>query len=167
MKNKTIIATDSPVWARIEEKQAELAALYAEAAEGIVQSTECAAWLGEKNQAFVDFWVRAVKFSPKAVAGEFDLPDFELKAALFPKFVQVYNSHNAAGAILVTPYDAVSKDIFRYSFDAKNAFSMSNNAICKQALKDAPKYRKPAESKTTTTGTETPADKPIAVAAAH
>jgi hypothetical protein len=145
-----IIATLTPnpdVWARIEAKQAELHALYAEAAENIYKNTSGEAFLGEKNVAYAQYWAEAVKKSPKAVTGEFDISDFDIKTALFPSFVKVYNAHNAVGSILAAPYDILAKDILRYATDAKKAFEISSDAVCKQALKDTPQYRKLVSTK--------------------
>ncbi len=149
MSRQTTVAPNPDIWTRIETKQAELQALYEEAAGDIYKNTDGGAFLGEKNVSYAQYWLSAVKKSPKAVTGEFDILDFDVKATLFPFFVKVYNGHNAAAAILDAPYDILAKDVLRYATDARKSFEISSDAICKQALKDAPLYRKasPAKSK--------------------
>jgi hypothetical protein len=167
MSRRATLTPNPDVWARIETKQAELHALYAEAAENIYKNTVGEAFLGEKNVAYAQYWADAVKKSPKAVTGEFDVNDFDTKTALFPSFVKVYNAHNAVGSVLGAPYDILSKDTLRYATDAKKAFEMSNDAVCKQALKDAPQYRKSVSVKPL--GTEKVVEKsaPFAEASAN
>ncbi len=147
MNRQKTIAPNTDVWARIEIKQTELQALYEEAATGIYKGTDGKGYLGEKNVAFAQYWLGAVKKNPKAVAGEFDIADFDVKTALFPSFVAAYNGHNAAGAILDEPYNFLSKDVFRYASDAKKSFDSSNDPVSKQIVKDAPNYRKMAAKK--------------------
>jgi hypothetical protein len=147
MSRQKTTAPNPDIWVRIEAKQVELHALYEEAATGIYKNTDGEAFLGEKNVAFAQYWLSAVKKAPKAVTGEFDLPDFEVKEGLFPSFVKVYNTHNAAGAVLSEPYDILSKDVLRYSVDAKKVFDISSDPVRKQTVKDAPVYRKPVAKK--------------------
>lgn len=147
MSRQKTLAPNPDIWERIKTKQAELHGLYEEATQDIFKNTEGEAFLGEKNVAFAQFWASAVKKSPKAVTGEYPINDFDVKAALFPQFVEVYNTHNAAGALLDEPYDILSKDVLRYATDAKKAFGISSDAVCKQALKDAPLYRKTSSAK--------------------
>ena len=149
MSRQTTIAPNADIWERIKTKQAELHALYVEAAQNIYKETQGEAFLGEKNLAYAQYWTGAVKKSPKAVTGEFNAADFQVKAAMFPDFVEVYNTHNAAGSVLDEPYNILAKDVLRYATDAKKAFDISSDAVCKQAAKDAPQYRKssPAKSK--------------------
>ena len=149
MSRQKTVAPNPDIWARIATKQAELHVLYEEAAQDIYKATEGESFLGEKNAAYAQYWLSSVKRSPKAVSGEYSIPDFEVKAALFPQFVEVYNTHNAAGAVLDEPYNILSKDVLRYSTDAKKAFDNSSDAVCKQALKDAPVFRKSPVSKLT------------------
>jgi hypothetical protein len=147
MSRQKTVAPNPDIWARIEFKQAELHALYEEAAVGIYKGTEGEAFLGEKNVAFAQYWMNAVKKTPTVVTGEFNLPDFEIKEGLFPLFVKVYNAHNAAGAVLSEPYDILAKDVLRYSSDAKKSFDISSDPVRKQVVKDAPAYRKPPVKK--------------------
>lgn len=147
MSRQTTVAPNPNVWTRIKTTQATLRALYEEAAQDINKATEGEAFLGEKNVSYAQYWVGAVRKSPKAVTGEYNFPDFEIKAALFPEFVEVYNNHNAAAAILDAPYDALSKDVLRYATDAKKSFGISSDAVCKQAVKDAPLFRKASSAK--------------------
>ncbi len=147
MSGQKTLAPNPDIWERIKTKQAELHSLYEEATQEIYKETEGEAFLGEKNVSYAQYWVGAVKKSPKAVSGEYPVNDFEVKAALFPQFVEVYNTHNAAGALLDAPYDILSKDVLRYATDAKKAFGISTDAVCKQALKDAPVYRKSSSAK--------------------
>ncbi len=131
------------IWDEIKETQEKLNALYLEAGLNVFKETEGEAFLGEKNQSFGTYWAASVKQSPKVVTGEFNTADFIVKAPLFGKFVVAYNGHNLIGSVLDTPYDILSKDILRYSLDAQKTFKDSKNAICKQAVKDSPEYRKP------------------------
>jgi hypothetical protein len=147
MSRQKTVAPNPDIWARIEVKQAELHALYEEAAVGIYKGTDGEAFLGEKNVAFAQYWLNAVKKTPTAVTGEFDLPDFEVKEGLFPSFVTVYNAHNAAGSVLSEPYDILAKDVLRYSSDAKKSFDISSDPVRKQTVRDAPNYRKPPVKK--------------------
>ena len=147
MSRQKTIAPNVDIWARIEAKQTELQALYEEAAEGIYKNTDGESFLGEKNVAFAQYWLGAVKKTPKAVTGEFDLPDFDLKTGLFPSFVAAYNGHNAAGAILDTPYNILSKDVLYYASDARKTFDLSKDLVRKQVVKDAPVHRKPPVKK--------------------
>lgn len=147
MSRQKTIAPNPDVFVRIAAKQAELQSLYEEAAEGIYKSTDGEAFLGEKNVAFAHYWLGAVKSTPKAVTGEFDLLDYDVKEGLFPLFVKIYNAHNAAGAVLAEPYDILSKDVLRYSTDAKKSFDISSDPVRKQTVKDAPLYRKPPAKK--------------------
>jgi hypothetical protein len=142
MGPKTKAPSNLDIWTQIKTKQAELHALYLEVTQDIYKSTDGESFLGEKNVFFSQYWVGAVKKSRKAVTGEFDLDDFEVKVDLFPNLVEVYNGHNANSALLEAPYDALSKDILRYSTDAKKSFSLSNDPVCKQAVKDSPLLRK-------------------------
>ena len=147
MSRQKTIAPNTDIWARIEAKQTELQALYEEAAEGIYKNTDGEAFLGEKNVAFAQYWLGVVKKTPKAVAGEFDISDYDIKMGLFPSFIAAYNGHNAAGAILDTPYNILSKDTFFYSSDARKTFDGSKDPVRKQIVKDAPAYRKPSVKK--------------------
>lgn len=147
MSRQKTTAPNPDIWVRIEAKQIELHTLYEEAAVGIYKGTDGEAFLGEKNVAFAQYWLNAVKKTPKAVTGEFDLPDFEVKEGLFPSFITVYNAHNAAGAVLSEPYDILAKDVLRYSADAKKSFDISSDPVRKQTVKDAPVYRKLAVKK--------------------
>lgn len=147
MSRQTTVAPKLDIWERISTKQAELHALYEEAAQDVFKETDGEAFLGEKNVSFAQYWMGAVKKSPKAVSGEFKISDFEIKSALFPLFIEVYNTHNAAGSILDGPYDILSKDVLRYATDAKKAFGISSDVVCKQALKDAPQFRKASAGK--------------------
>ena len=147
MSRQKTIAPNPDIWARIEAKQNELQALYEEAAEGIYKTTSGEAYLGEKNVAFAQYWLGAVKKTPKAVTGEFDIADFDVKTGLFPFFVAAYNGHNAAGAILDNPYTFLAKDVLYYSSDAKKTFDLSSDPVRKQTVKDAPLYRKLSTSK--------------------
>ena len=147
MSRQKTVAPNSDIWERIKTKQAELHGLYEEATQEIFKETEGEAFLSEKNVSYAQYWIGAVKKSPKAVTGEYQINDFEVKAALFSQFVEVYNTHNAAGALLDAPYDILSKDVLRYATDAKKAFGISSDAVCKQALKDAPLYRKASSAK--------------------
>lgn len=147
MSRPTTVAPKPDVWERIKTKQAELHALYEEATSGIYKETEGEAFLGEKNVSYAQYWMGAVKKSPKAVSGEFQINDFEVKSTLFPYFIEVYNTHNAAASILDEPYNILSKDVLRYATDAKKAFGISSDAVCKQALKDAPMFRKASSGK--------------------
>jgi hypothetical protein len=147
MSRQNSTPPDPNIWELIKAKQAELNGLYEIAASGIYKSTEGESFLGEKNVSFAQYWLGSVKKAPKTVTGEFDLPDYDVKTGLFPLFVEAYNGHNAAGAVLETPYDILSKDILRYSWDAKKAFEGSNDPVRKQTVKDAPSYRKQPVSK--------------------
>jgi hypothetical protein len=148
MSRKTKAPSNADIWTRIKTKQDELHVLYQEATQDIYKGTEGDAFLGEKNVFYAQYWLGAVKKSPKAVTGEFDLDDFEVKADLFPKFIEVYNNHNANSALLEDPYNFLSKDVLRYATDARKSFSISNDPVCKQAIKDAPRLRKLPASKT-------------------
>jgi hypothetical protein len=147
MSRQKTVAPNSDIWERIKTTQAELHSLYEEATQYIFKETEGEAFLGEKNVSYAQYWIGAVKKSPRAVSGEFQINDFEVKTDLFSKFVEVYNTHNAAASILDGPYDILSKDVLRYATDAKKAFGISSDAVCKQALKDAPMFRKASSGK--------------------
>ncbi|MBL7816081.1 MAG: hypothetical protein JNL70_13775 [Saprospiraceae bacterium] len=146
MSKPITIAPRETIWDEIKAEQAKLSALYEEAGINVYKATEGEAFLGEKNQAFGSYWAFAVSQSPNAVTGEFNTGDFNVKAPLFQRFVEVYNGHNRIGSMLDAPYDVLSKDILRYSLDAKKSFKDSKNAVCKQAVKDAPEYRKPTSN---------------------
>ena len=142
MSRQITSAPRETIWDEIKEAQDKLSALYTEAGIYIFKETEGEAFLGEKNQTFGTYWASAVKQSPSVMSGEYNTADFTIKAPLFGKFVAVYNGHNLVGSLLATPYDILSKDVLRYSLDAQNAFKKSNKAVCKQAVKDSPDYRK-------------------------
>ena len=144
MSRQITTAPRATIWDEIKETQEKLNALYLEASVNVFKETEGEAFLGEKNQSFGTYWASSVKKSPTVVTGEFNTTDFIVKAPLFGKFVDAYNAHNLVGSALDTPYDILSKDVLRYSLDAQKTFKDSKNAICKQAVKDAPEYRKPA-----------------------
>ena len=147
------------IWGEIATKQAELQALYTEAGANIFKQTDGAAFLGEKNTAHSQYWHGVVKKHPTIVKGTFDTPDYGVKNELFPRYVEVYNGHNAAGAVLENPYDVLSQDTNRYSLDARKAFIESKDAVHKQIVKDAPPIRKPSSNNSKSKAEKESADK--------
>ena len=151
MQKKTT-APNPTVWERIKVNQLEMNKLFKEAVEDIFKNTEGLAFLGEDNTAFVSYWLKAVQANPEVMDGLFDTEDFAVKENLFSNLVTAYNDCNAGRAILDTPYDILSQDVFRYAMDAKIKFDAVavKNQKYKQVVKDAPQYRKPSKPKATT-----------------
>ena len=143
-------APNPTVWERIKQKQLEMNELYKEAIEDVFKETDGAAFLGEDNAAFASYWLAAVTEHPEVMDGLYNTTDFTVKEQIFKKLVVVYNDSNAGKAILDSPYDDLSKDLFRYAMDAKIKFDEMPDRYTtyKQVVKDAPQYRKPSKTKT-------------------
>ena len=142
---KMTTAPNPTVWERIKLKQLEMNDLYREAIEDVFKETDGAAFLGEDNTAFATYWLAAVTEHPQVMDGLYNTPDFTVKEQIFKKLIVVYNDSNAGRAILDSPYNDLSKDIFRYAMDAKLKFDEVSEryATYKQVVRDAPQYRKP------------------------
>ena len=159
MSNQVTTAPRAEIWAEIATKHAELQALYAEAGLNILKKTAGKAFLGEKNTPHAQYWYDKVKKHPSLVKGTFNSSDYGVKSELFPFFVDAYNGHNAAGAILDLPYDIISTDLRNYASEAREAFTDSGDAVHKQIVKDAPQFRKPQVNNSNSKGDKTAADK--------